>query len=424
MRPEWVNIPKIEDIVKRLRSLFHMKLEEQLRVSLLGAGAMNRAYLVTTRRNQFVLRISLPMDPGYKTRGEVATLNFLERYTRLNVPVVENYSDSFDDQVGGFEWILETKVEGDTAFNKWRQMSMSQKKNLVLEIVDCQQQIMKQQFDTIGTLKQMGKEFVPGRLVAREFCFGDYLFHDVPRGPFVCTRDWFSALTKIIILDYNRVIDNPGEDDDVEDAEYYLDVTQRLHNLIPTLFPTTSEPTVLWHHDLSLRNIMLNGQDSLSGIIDWEFVSAMPMWVATQPPAFLRGRDRKRKPDPENYDDPDAPSKDRYGRDNHGKSDGYWMNLLEYEQTVLRDLYNGEMSDCIPGWGECLEKSTLEVDFLKAISLCRNASWGGPVHDWIDELEEGNVIRLRYGRRKDYVPQTISLNYTLVCASFSLMQNL
>jgi len=377
-----------------------MKLEDQLHVSLLGAGAMNRAYLVTTSKKQSVLRISLPMDPGYKTRGEVATLNFLKKYTGLNAPVVDNYSDSFDDQVGGFEWTLETKIAGDPAFNKWREMSMSKKKNLVLDIANCQQQIMRQQFDTIGTLKQVDETFVPGRLVAMEFCFGDYFFHDVPKGPYSCTRDLFSALTKMIILGYNKVIDDPGEDDNVESAGFYRNVTQRLHKLIPTLFPTTSEPTVLWHHDLSLRNIMLNGQDSLSGIIDWEFVSVMPLWVATQSPAFLRGRDRKRKPDPEPYDHGDAPSKDRHGRDNHGKSNIYWRNLLEYEQTVLRDLYNEEMSGRIPGWQDCLENSTLEVDFLKSIDLCRNASRGGPVDDWIDELEEGNVIRLRYGRRR------------------------
>ena len=400
LMPEWVNDPNIKDIAKRLRSLFHMELEDRLDVSLLGTGAMNRAYLVTTRKSQYVMRISLPLDPGHKTRGEVATLNFLEKYTSLKVPVVEHYSDAFDDQVGGFEWILETKIAGDSAFDKWREISMSKKKDLVLDIVSCQQQIMRRQFDTIGTLTQVDKEFAPGRLVAMEFCFGDYFFHDAPRGPFSCTRDWFSALTKMIILDYNKVIDNPGEDYDAEEAEFYRNIAQRLHNLIPTLFPTTSEPTVLWHHDLSLSNIMLGGQGSLSGIIDWEFVSVMPLWVTTQPPGFLRGRPRKKKPDPAAYDHGDAPPRDMFGRDNYGKSNVYWMNRLEWEQTVLRRLYNEEMSDRVPGWEECLQNSTLEQDFLQAIDLCRNGSWGGPVHVWIDQLEAGNVIRLKYGRRR------------------------
>ncbi|KAJ4138661.1 hypothetical protein NW768_002513 [Fusarium equiseti] len=398
LKPIWVNDPSIKHIVKCLRSLFRMEIEEKLCVSFLGEGAINKAYLVITSNKQFVLRVSLPIDPSYKTRGEVATLNFLNKYTGINVPTVDKYSDSSNNPFG-FEWILETRIPGDSAFNKWREMSMSKKKDLVLDIVTCQQQIMQRSFNTIGTLNEVDGTFAPGRLASMDFCFGDRFFHKVSRGPFHCTHNWFHVLTQMIILDYKKVIDDPGDDDDVEDATFYHKVTQRLQKLIPALFPITPEQTVLWHDDLSFHNIMLSEKDSLSGIIDWEFVSVMPLWVTTQPPAFLAGPNCKKKPDPEDYDFAEVPSKDMYGRNNHGKSSLYWDDLLDYEQTVLRDLFNEAMSESVPGWQVCLENSTLEVDFLKAITLCRNGSWGGPVDDWIDELEEGNVIRLRYGRR-------------------------
>ena len=91
-RPLWEHEPKIEDIIKVLLRQGHAHNRDQLQVSVLGQGAINKAYLVQIGEDGnarvLVMRVSLPIDPGNKICGEVATLQWLQRYTTLPVPEV------------------------------------------------------------------------------------------------------------------------------------------------------------------------------------------------------------------------------------------------------------------------------------------------------------------------------------------------
>ncbi|CAG7557544.1 unnamed protein product [Fusarium equiseti] len=361
-KPIWEYEPKVEDIVRIFLRLGFALNRNQLQVSVLGQGAINKAYLVQIRKagneTVLVMRLSLPIDPGNKTRGEVATLQWLRRYTTLPVPEVIRYTASPDDDLG-FEWIIMSHVPGQPAFIKWRKMSMCQKKRLVEQIASYQHEITARLFETIGTLQ----------------------------------------LTDIIVMDFEQAIDE--EDlDKVERflVEGYLGITKRLRELIPTLFSdTTRERTVLWHHDLSLTNMIIGGDYNLNGIVDWECVSTVPFWAATGPPSFLRGRDRHEAPDSERYYHGDVPPVDKWGRDNDGRSTKYWDDLMDYEMTVLRAHYDSCRRHHDRGWKKDLTKEEkLKYDFLDAINLCRAQDFGSAVDGWLDELEDGKIIPLEY----------------------------
>lgn len=53
------------------------------------------------------------------------------------------------------------------------------------------------------------------------------------------------------------------------------------------------EDTVLFHFDLELANIILDGQGNITAVIDWECVSAARSWRATRVPEFTRHGARK-----------------------------------------------------------------------------------------------------------------------------------
>ncbi|RBR07508.1 uncharacterized protein FIESC28_10589 [Fusarium coffeatum] len=379
-RPLWEHEPKIEDIIEVFLRLGFADKRNQLHVSVLGQGAINKAYLVQIRKDGnkrvLVMRVSLPIDPGNKIRGEVTTLQWLRRYTTLPVPEVIDYMASPDDDIG-YEWLMMSHVPGQTALVKWRKMSMDQKRRLVEQVARYQHELTARTFDAIGTLRKVEDRYAPGKIVDMEFCFGDHFSYNINRGPFHCARDWFQALSDIIVMDFQQVLDEEDLDEfDLIMTKHYLEL----------YFGT----------DLSLSNMIVSEDGNINGIIDWECVSTIPIWAATGTPSFLRSQDRHDKPRPERYYRR-APTVDIYGRDDEGLDIKYWRDLEDYEFTVLRAHYDTCRRHHNPRWKNDLTKDEkLKYDFLDGINLCRAQDFGGAVDDWIDALEEGNIIALEY----------------------------
>jgi Ser/Thr protein kinase RdoA (MazF antagonist) len=76
-------------------------------------------------------------------------------------------------------------------------------------------------------------------------------------------------------------------------------MAERLLKLLPSIFPSntnTPELSTLFHGDLSMRNILIDDDGKITGIIDWECVSALPLWRASKPPGFLQGKERNEDP--------------------------------------------------------------------------------------------------------------------------------
>ncbi|KAH7183492.1 uncharacterized protein B0J16DRAFT_386560 [Fusarium flagelliforme] len=129
---------------------------------------------------------------------------------------------------------------------------------------------------------------------------------------------------------------------------------------------------------------MLAGDNNtLSGIIDWEFVSTLPLWAITKPPKFLDGYVRNEAPDPETYGSDD-------GQDNEGKSRLYWSDLEEYENTLLQDVYNDRMSQLNPDWERLKREGRLCNDMREAIDSMSIGFYGRCVKTWLDKIEDGD----------------------------------
>ena len=237
-------------------------------------------------------------------------------------------------------------------------------------------------------------------MVSLIFFWGDHLTHGVSRGPFTSSHDWLKARLQLVLIDQQRILDSTSDEDEIEDAEAALDLAKRLLEILPTIFLPSAggEPTMLFHDDQSMQNIMVDDDGRLTAVIDWECVSAMPLWKGCQVPALLDQRTREEKPDRETYaaadSDEEEDAKDPDGLDNEGMNGLYWEHLLEYEMTQLRKLFLTEMQKSQPEWVATMRDSGLKADFELAVRNCDNGFAFKILKRWIDALALGDVRSL------------------------------
>ncbi|KAK7953761.1 hypothetical protein PG988_014455 [Apiospora saccharicola] len=145
---------------------------------------------------------------------------------------------------------------------------------------------------------------------------------------------------------------------------------------------------------------MVDDQGHIAGIIDWECVSAMPSWMVTKTPAFLKGRERDEEPSRDEYADETEEDRelDRQcgtndGLDNEGKNELYWIHLKEYESTQLKKVYDTSMQQMLPTWKETLKDAELQLDFYQCVE---NAAVSLDCHTacvWAKSIEKGVMVR-------------------------------
>ncbi|KAK7935554.1 hypothetical protein PG985_001049 [Apiospora marii] len=379
-------------------------------ITFRAAGALNRVYIVDSVKGKFVMRVTLPVDPGYKTRGEVSTLRFIRENTTIPVPEVIAFDDTSSNKIG-FEWILMEFISGQSLHYCWRKLTMEQKTTLVQRVAELQSQLF--QFRSIGnssTLRGIGTlgtdtDFdVPGRIVSFPFVEGDCYDYDVPRGPFRSSHDWLQSRLQIIQLKKLEEIEHAEDDEDEELARDGLKASQYLKSILPKISAPSqtcdAEPTAICHHDLSEMNIMVDDQGHITGIIDWECVSAMPSWMITNAPAFLRGPERDEEPSRDGYADETEEDRERSRRcrvkcdlDNEGKNKLYWIHLKEYEITQLRKVYDKSMQQILPTWKEMAKDAELQLDFYQCVENA-SISWDSRTTCvWAKFIEKGVMVR-------------------------------
>ncbi|KAK4235740.1 altered inheritance of mitochondria protein 9 [Achaetomium macrosporum] len=408
--PRWTREPNIRAVKRVCRR--HMGIaddapDDALDVAFLADGAFNKLYRIRSTQGQLVMRVSLPVDPRHKTRGEAATLQLVRRKTDIPVPQILAFDDSRSSEIG-YEWLLMERMAGTPAHYRWRKMTMAQKENLTVRLADFQAQLLRcgncgdgfRGIGTLGTVLERESRGIlePGPIVSSFFFSGDRYHYPISRGPFRSSHDWLQAQLNVIIKEHTTALAAAKNDDDREYAESALRVARKLQRILHKIFPAIVHPperTVVWHDDLSLRNILVDNNGSVTAVIGWECVSTMPRWVASQVPEFLRGAAREIKPDRNCYTDVDNGSGDgsEDSLDNEGKTELYWIHLMEYEQTQLRKVYAARMRQLRPEWDVEVEEGALKVDFLGAVSRCGSGFYLRRIEQWVDAVE-----------RKEYLP--------------------
>jgi hypothetical protein len=145
-------------------------------------------------------------------------------------------------------------------------------------------------------------------------------------------------------------------DKDLEELEETMFIISRLRSRLDEFFPINDqgpEPTMLFHDDLSRHNILVDGKGVLTGVVNWECVSFLPLWIACQLPSVLQGNPLD-----------EEPIKSKYQHDENGEVvELYWEHLENYELTQLPHIFLEEMEKLQPWWVEIFESSQQQRDF-------------------------------------------------------------
>ncbi len=285
---------------------------------------------------------------------------------------------------------------------------------------------------------QSSGSFRVGRIVSPEFIWENRIHAEVSRGPFVSSKDWLLARLELVEIECRRGLsrlqrknssapghekgggpqsesgkDSEGQgeeetttedreadkendntdrqkdndeddegDDDLEDLTNTMSIISRLRPHLDDFIPAPTiepEPSMILHDDLSRSNTMVDHNGTLTGVIDWECVSAVPLWAACQMPSFLAGKPRDDKPDEAIYQ-----------HDEDGNvTELFWEHLDEYELTRLRSVFLGEIGRLQPGWVEVFESSQRQRDFDLAVSCCNDEFMIRRILNWLDDVERG-----------------------------------
>jgi len=384
LEPAWTREPNLEAAEQIVKSRL---AKSSVTISFLAQGAFNKLYDVTSdgETESFVLRIALPVDPRYKTLSEAATMDWMRHNSNIPVPAVVAYETSRANPVG-FEWILMTKIPGKPLADAWRSIPYLAKERLVKRFAEYSSCLFKTQMSGIGNIYAASSPKVD-RIVSMPFFWGDHIHQDVYRGPFTSSKDWIAARLALSEHDCHFTIakypirselESDGEDA-LDDAERTLQIIKKVAPLVGEILSSDhpgEEPTMLFHDDLSMHNILVDGNGALVGVVDWECVSALPLWKACYYPSFLGGSRRDTPPDQARY---------QHGDDGR-PAELYWEHVMEFELTTLRRFFLDEMAKLEPRWVKVFDSSSMQRDLDIAVQNCDNEFLARRIHSWIDDV--------------------------------------
>ncbi|KAL2016249.1 hypothetical protein VTK56DRAFT_4025 [Thermocarpiscus australiensis] len=311
-------------------------------IEYFAAGTFNRIYKITNPNwpDVYLFRVSIPVEPFFKTESEVATMEYVRRHTSLPIPRVIAFSSSDANELG-HEWILMEMLKGVPLRTAWETMSEPTKGRFFTELAGHVKGLLALRFSKFGSIyfsdvadRVVPKDsalpdesangtkhsdnmdtgigpdagFVIGRIVAQDFFFDKRIHFTASRGPFQTTRELIDARVELLSQRIQNLSVNPGDpyycENDLELANHkdrIHELFDRLKALVPRLVPQENGPEdarVLWHDDLSEHNLLVDPVTyKLTGVIDWEAVSIVPAYETYNGlPAFLSFREFRPMP--------------------------------------------------------------------------------------------------------------------------------
>ncbi|KAL2146110.1 hypothetical protein VTI28DRAFT_5203 [Corynascus sepedonium] len=298
-------------------------------------GTFNRLYSLTNPNwgRAYLFRVSIPVEPFFKTESEIATMEYVRQHTTMPIPRVVAYSSSDDNELG-YEWILMEQMPGEPLRKLWSAMPEAARVGVFAELAVHVKQLVALRFSKFGNLyfadvadrvltpdkvSSSAKEnngvevvdrdigpggrFVIGRIVAQEFFFDKRVYYPGSRGPFQATRELVDMRVQLLERRLRHLSPVQGEawycenDRELErNKDRIFDLFNQLKALVARLVPHENGPEdrgVLWHDDLSEHNLLLDPVTfKLTAVVDWESVSIVPAYETQDArPAWLSDRD-------------------------------------------------------------------------------------------------------------------------------------
>ena len=327
--PIWTVEPDMT--VAKAIALRHLPLtSSNYIITFFSAGTFNKLFLLHPMNNaggapeSFIMRVSLPVDPYFKTASEVATLQFVRKNTSIPVPQIIAFDPSADNELG-FEWILMTKLSGVPLESLWESPDLvwDSRVQITKTLAGYLRQLMsfnfplmgnlypsnRPEFERVAWLKDLSSksrfvpllddpEFTIGPLAIIPFVYGDRIHLQNGRCVFGTSSSYLTSLLRLhISSNMKRKIamstNDEYDEDDISDVEDIITAYESLLSVLPMFFPSdasNAETFSLFHDDMSTNNILVDPTTfRITGIVDWECVSLKPLWEVARVPKLLEG---------------------------------------------------------------------------------------------------------------------------------------
>ena len=359
--PRWLSPPDVTAIESVARKHLQLSASDQISATFFAEGAFNKLFAITVSNSgstlgtlEYIFRATSPVEPFFKTAGEVATLSYLQEHTSIPVPRIIAHSTTSDNEVG-CEWTLMEKIPGVSLAGVWSDIDLETKSKVTRTIVGYVRQLrdLRRHFTGIGTLyfreeidtfnaavrvlPTENEKYVLGPLVTPYMFAGGRKLR-VPRdlGPYSNDTEYIAALAASemeemkLLLSPDAHLHSDFDKDLAEEAEGIIEVLGEFQPILSVLFPSQPRNFALQHHDLSLSNILVDPATyQITGIVDWECVGTRPHWEDIYP-EFLHGPEITEEAEPLAPGDTDLCRVE------------FWEN---WEKTRLRLVFDKELGE-------------------------------------------------------------------------------
>ena len=201
--------------------------------------------------------------------------------------------------------------------------------------------------------------------------------------------------------------DNTSDTESVDSDEEELAEARFVDNLARIIFgeiieeafgqdsEQQDETPTIYHQDLHEGNVLVDDDGNLTGLVDWECISAVPLWEACQLPLLLESREREQCPDRDDYPDYDPATWGGTGPDPEAEINGNknvisWEHRSAHHCTLLRQVFLQEMGHICPEWVAIHKRSTLRRSLSLAVSAIASELLAIHVDQWMRHVRKGD----------------------------------
>ncbi|CAG8844673.1 8315_t:CDS:2, partial [Gigaspora margarita] len=222
-------------------------------------GGFYKVYILKMENGkEYIRRVAFPVYPQWKTKSEIAVIEYIHLYTNIPVPKVYYWNSSVNNPVGA-EYILMEHLPGIRLCNIWSDLTM-EKKVFLLKIINILLELNKHMFSKIGSIffDNKNDKFKIGQVI--------------------------ETIIQNQIRYYSTFVSK-------EKQICWITKYEELCKLVPKYFQDDENNTfVLTHGDFHSSNILVNN-DEITEIIDWECSGAFPIeclctylvWITNSP---------------------------------------------------------------------------------------------------------------------------------------------
>lgn len=234
-----------------------------------------------------IARVSRQPESVEKLMSEIETMRLVKSKTSIPVPEVYYFDFEIDNKVGAQYMLLE-KLPGRHLYKMWDQLSLDDKKIVLVDIANVLAQLSSLRFDQIGCIQAPG---VVGPLLYKVCVDEGWKETTGSSGPFQSTIDYLQFFRSL----------RSGGSEIYTDVKAVLDSYLSIHGCFSPLVP----PFRLIHADFDAQNLLFTGGPSsddgrepfdttpvrLSGVLDWEYAFIGPLYFLYEYPIFIQDSD-------------------------------------------------------------------------------------------------------------------------------------